>query len=343
MIAGARRLASGLAIALAGLLMLLAGGWGTLAMAFAGPGGYLGQGLAIAVAALTLAAIVGLAMPRHRGRSIARFALLFAALLLWWSGVKPANDRDWQADVAVLPAAEIDGTHVTVRNIRNFDYRSETDYTPAYYDRRFDLDQLSGVDLVAVYWMGPAVAHVFLSFAFADGEHLAISIETRKERDEDYSTIKGFFRQYELFYVVADERDVIRLRTNYRHDPPEDVYVYRLGGSQDNGRRLFLEYMHRINALNAQPEFYNTLTTNCTTNIWTNTHVNDNRLPFSWKILASGYVPEYLHEQGRLAAGDRPFAEIQQQALVNARARDADQAPDFSQRIRAITNPKVSP
>jgi len=343
MIAGGRRLANGLAIALAAIAVLLAGGWGVLAMAIAGPGGYLGHGLAAAIALLTLAALVGLIMPRRRLQTLARFGLLFAALLLWWSGITPANNRDWQTDVAVLPVAEIDGKQVTVRNIRNFDYRSETEYTPAYYDRRFDLDKLSGVDLVAVYWMGPAIAHVFLSFAFADGEHLAISIETRKEKGEDYSTIKGFFRQYELFYVVADERDVIRLRTNYRNDPPEDVYVYRLGGSLDNGRRLFLEYMHRINALNAQPEFYNTLTTNCTTNIWTNTHVNDNRLPFNWKILASGYVPQYLHEQGRLADKAQPFASIQQQALVNARARAADQAPDFSQRIRAITNPKVSP
>ena len=343
MTAGVRRLASGIAIVLAGLLMLLAGAWGALAMAFAGPGDYLGRGLAIAIAILTLVAIAGLATRQRRGRSIALFTLLFAALLLWWSGIKPANDRDWQSDVAVLPAAEIDGSRITVRNIRNFDYRSETDYTPAYYDRQFDLDKLSGVDLVAVYWMGPAIAHVFLSFAFADGEHLAISIETRKERNEDYSTIKGFFRQYELFYVVADERDVIRLRTNYRQDPPEDVYVYRVGGSLDSGRRLFLEYMQRINTLNAQPEFYNTLTTNCTTNIWTNTHVNDSRLPFSWKILASGYVPQYLHEQGRLAESQLPFAEIQQQALVNARARAADQAPDFSHRIRAITNPKANP
>lgn len=340
MIAGA----SWLGIALVSLMMLLGGGWGALAMTFAGPGGYLGHGLAGAIATLTLAAIVGFLTPARRGRSLALFSLLFTALLLWWSGIVPANDRDWHTDVAVLPAAEFDGQHVTVRNVRNFDYRSETDYTPAYYDRRFDLDKLSGVDLVAVYWMGPAIAHVFLSFAFEDGEHLAISIETRKERSEDYSTIKGLFRQYELFYVVADERDVIRLRTNYRHDPPEDVYVYRVGGSLNNGRRLFLEYMRRINALNAQPEFYNTLTTNCTTNIWTNTHVNGDHLPFSWKILASGYVPEYLHEQGRLASGNLPFPQIREQALINGRAQAADQAPDFSARIRSATHPaKASP
>ena len=147
----------------------------------------------------------------------------------------PSNERDWEADVAKLAYAEIEGDNVTVRNIRNFAYRSETDYTPAWYDKRFDLSTLEGVDLVAVYWMGPAIAHTFVSFAFAGGEHLAISIETRKEKGEGYSTLKGFFRQYELFYVAADERDVIRLRTNYRRDPPEDVYVYRGSRSRTAG------------------------------------------------------------------------------------------------------------
>ena len=129
---------------------------------------------------------------------------------------------------AVLPHATIEGDRVTVHNVRNFAYRTETDFTPAWHDKTYDLRQLEGVDLVATYWMGPAVAHIFLSFAFAGGDHLAVSIETRKEKGEGYSTVKGFFRQYELYYVVADERDVIGLRTNYRRDPPEDVYVYRI-------------------------------------------------------------------------------------------------------------------
>jgi hypothetical protein len=220
-----------------------------------------------------------------------------------------------------------------MHNIRNFDYRSETDYTPAYYDKRFDLRKLEGVDLVAVYWMGPAIAHIFVSFAFAGGDHLAVSIETRKEKGEDYSTIKGFFRQYELYYVVADERDVIRLRTNYRHDPPEDAYVYRLQGSIENGRRLFLDYIKKINALKSHPEFYNTLTTNCTTNIWFHSRVNPEHLPFSWKILASGYVPKYLYEAGRLETR-MPFSELERRAHINARAQAADSAADFSRHIR---------
>ena len=185
------------------------------------------------------------------------------------------------------------------------------------------------------YWTGPAIAHVFVSFGFTGDDYLAISIEVRKPKGEGYSTLKGFFRQYELVYVAADERDIIRLRTNYRHDPPEDVYIYRVKSSPEAERRLFLEYMHRMNALRTQPEFYNTLTTNCTTNIWMNTHVNSGRVPLSWKILASGYVPEYLYELGRLETTGLSFPELQQRAHVNARAQAADGAADFSRRIRA--------
>lgn len=325
-----------LGLFLLGLLILAIGSWGTLALTYAGPGD---EGVRDASAAgFALATVLALiTLPLHRWRRTAlgcHFAL-FVILLIWWSRLEPSNQRDWQPDVAVLPFASIEGDFITVHNIRNFDYRSETDYTPAWYDKRFDLRQLQGVDLVAVYWMGPAIAHTFLSFDFGDDDHLAVSIETRKEQGEGYSTLKGFFRQYELYYVVADERDVIRLRTNYRHNPPEEVFIYRLQGDLDNARRLFLEYMQRINALHERPEFYNSLTTNCTTTIWMNTRVNPSHLPFDWRILASGYLPEFLYEQDRLVSHGLPFAELQRQVHVNARAQAADDAADFSRRIRA--------
>ena len=329
------RIAAVAGLTLLGLLTAAAGGWGVLALAYAGPHDESLRGvLAAAYAVASLAALLALGW-RWRWRVFAAYLALFGILLTWYFSIEPSNQRDWQTDVAMLPYASIEGDAVTVRKIRNFDYRSETDYTPAWYDRRFDLATLEGVDLVAVYWMGPAIAHTFVSFAFAGGEHLAISIETRKEKGESYSTVKGFFRQYELYYVVADERDVIRLRTNYRHDPPEDVYVYRLQGPKENSRRVFLEYMRRINALKSSPEFYNTLAHNCTTDIWYNSLVNPEHLPFSWKILASGYVPEYLYENDRLAAGGLTFSELQTRAHANVRAQAADKAADFSRRIRA--------
>ena len=330
----ARWLAVFSASTVAAVLVAAAGIWGTLALAIAGPPEpLLRNALAGAFGLATLAALTALVLGRWRRNALLTHVALFAAVLAWFLSLQPSNDRNWQTNVAVLPHATIEGDLVTVHNIRNFAYRSENDYTPAYYDKRFDLKKLEGVDLGAVYWMGPAIAHIFLSFAFADGEHLAISIETRTEKGEGYSTLRGFFRQYELHYVVADERDVIRLRTNYRKDPPEDVYLYRLPGSIKNGRNVFLGYMHRINALRDKPEFYNTLATNCTTAIWQHSQVNPDHLPLSWKILASGYLPDYLYEMGRL---DRnvPFETLRQAAYVNPRAQAADAAADFSRRIR---------
>ena len=316
-----------------GLVIATIGLWGILALDFLVPhNDILRNSLAIVFGALSLLAIIGIYFRRWRLRVLTAYLVLFALLLGWWRSIEPSNERDWQTDVAVLPHADIEGDIVTVHNIRNFDYRSETDYTPAYYDKRFDMRKLEGADLVAVYWMGPAVAHIFISFAFSGGDHLAISIETRKEKGEEYSTLKGFFRQYELYYVVADERDVIRLRTNYRN-PPEDVYVYRLQAPLENIRRVFFEYMAKINSLKDRPEFYNTLTTNCTTNIWFHTRVNPGHLPFNWKILASGYVPEYAYGTGRLDTSV-PFSELKRRAHINARAKAADGAADFSRLIR---------
>ena len=330
-----KRITTVVVFSLIGLLTVATGGWGALALAYSGPHDEtLRYILAAAFATASLAVLIALAWRRWHWRVFAAYLVLFAGLLAWYFSLEPSNERDWQPDVAVLAYAEIEGDQVTLHNVRNFDYRSETDYTPAYYDKHFDLRKLEGVDLIAVYWMGPAIAHTFVSFAFAGGDHLAISIETRKEMGEGYSTIKGFFRQYELYYVVADERDVIRLRTNYRHDPPEDVYVYPMRGPIENGQRLFMAYMKQINALRTHPEFYNTLTTNCTTDIWYNTLINAEHLPFSWKILASGYVPDYLYQAGRLDTSV-PFSELKRRAYVNARAQAADAAADFSQRIRA--------
>jgi len=316
-------------IALSIALVIL---WGTLALYYSGPAG-LNTALAAVYGMCGLVTLLGLTMPRWRLRIASGFFVVFAVLMIWWNTIEPSNDRDWQADVAILPYATENGDLVTVHNIRNFDYRTETEYIPAYYDKTFDLRELESVDLVAVYWMGPAIAHTFVSFGFQGGDYLAVSIETRKEQGEGYSTLKGFFKQFELYYVVADERDVIRLRTNYRKDPIEDVYLYRVHKPVENGRRLFLEYMRKINALDKQPEFYNTLIHNCTTTIWLNTRVNPDHVHFSWKLLASGYVPEYLYELDALDS-TVSFTDLQRRSHINARAQTADKAQDFSRLIR---------
>jgi hypothetical protein len=297
---------------------------------------------AAAVAAVGLGAAVAAVLPRLRWWPLAVFAAVFVAFLIRWNGVQPSNDRDWQSDVAVLPFATFDGDMVTIHNIRNFDYRSETDYTPHYYDKTYDMRQLDSADLIAVYWMGDAIAHIMVSFGFAERDFVTVSIETRKEVGETYDTIKGFFRQYELIYIVGDERDLIRLRTNYRKDPPEDAYLFRTNTPPENVRRLFLSYFQKINELKEQPGFYNTLTTNCTTNVLMHTRVNPGSHAYSWKILLSGYAPLYAYERGRLDTS-LPFEELKRRSHINAAAHAADQAADFSQRIRAdLPKPSAS-
>jgi hypothetical protein len=324
---------------LIGVLVVGATAWGAGVLFFAGPADARTRSVLATVLIVVGLLVLGVLVSREwRWRAVAVFAGVLVLVAGWWTTIRPSNDRDWQPEVRVLAHATIDGDRVTVHDVRNFDYRTETDFTPRYEDRTYDLRALDRVDLVAAYWMGPAVAHLFLSFGFG-ADHLAISIEARKERGEGYSTLGGFFRQYELVYIVADERDVIRLRTSYRKDPPEDVYVFRVEAPVENGRRVFLDYMRAINELHARPRFYNTLTTNCTNVIAMHTHVNPGHVPFSWKILLSGHAPEYVYEQGRL---DRtlPFAELRARSHVNALARAADQDPDFSRRIRAGSPPR---
>ena len=222
--------------------------------------------------------------------------------------------------------------YITIHNLRNFEYRSETDFDVRWEKRTYDFSKLDSLDVIAVYWAGKPIAHIMLSFGFEGKDYMAVSIETRKESGESYSTLAGFFRQYELYYVVADERDVVRVRTTYRR-PQEDVYIYRVRGPRENLRRIFLDYLRSINELHERPGFYNTLTTNCTTSILFHTRVNAESPPLSWKVLLSGYVPDYLYELGRLDTA-LPFAELEKISRVNKRAHAADRDPAFSQRIR---------
>lgn len=323
---------------LGAFLIVVTAVWGIFALYLDGPGhDILRTFLASAFAITSLIVLGAYCIGRFRWKAAGSYAGLFFLLFVWWSLIEPSNDREWQKEVAVLPYATFEGNLVTVHNIRNFDYRTETDFTPAYYDHTYDLTKMDSADLVAAYWMGPMIAHIFLSFGFGD-DHLAISIEARKEATEGYSSIRGFFKQYELIYIVGDERDLIRVRTNYRNDPPEDVYLYSLAGSIDNLKRVFLGYMTTINELRERPKFYNTLTANCTNVIWMHARLNPGHVPFSWKILLSGYTPAYLYEQGKLGT-HFSFEELQSRAHINERALQADQAVDFSRQIRAGLSP----
>src|SRR6266550_7605912 len=189
----------------------------------------------------------------------------FAAVVSWWLTLKPSNDREWQPDVAQTAWADINGDEVTIHNVRNCDYRTQTDFTPHWETRTVRLLQITGMDLAINYWGSPWIAHPIVSFQFADAPPLCFSIETRKEMGESYSTIGGIYRQFELIYIVADERDVLRVRTNYRHG--EDVYLYRTMASPAQARERFLEYLRAMNQLHEHPRWYNAVTSNCTTAI----------------------------------------------------------------------------
>lgn len=314
--------------------------WGGLAYFYAGPSAlFIRVGVLVIYLSFAIFALTSVVSSARKWLFSLIYLLLFVLMLAWYFSLKPSNDRHWQTDVALLSTVTVKDNLITVHNVRNFKYRSETDYSAAYYDKVYDLNKLKGADFIAVYWMGPAIAHTLVSFDFGDNNHLAISIETRKEKGEDFSTIKGFFRQYELYYVVADERDVIKLRTNYRLNPTEDVYIYKISASVNNIRAVLMQYVNEINALNKKPEFYNSLTTNCTTGIWKATQVNKPRIPFSWQMIASGYLPEYLYEKNLLEKRGpgfkgSSFKALKQSAYANDKAHQLSDAQDFSAEIR---------
>lgn len=248
----------------------------------------------------------------------------------------PSNYRSWSPDQAVLPYAEFHGDKITVRNIRYCKYLEPSTYVVDHYDKTYDLNRLRSVDFFMVpFKMAPSLAHTMLSFEFAGEngktDHLAVSVEIRKEQGEVYYPWLGSARQYEIMYVVADERDVIQLRTNHRG---EDVYRYRTTATPEQAKLLFVDVMHRTNELATHPEFYDTITNNCTTNIVR--HVNRleaNRLAYDWRVLLPGYSDQLAYQHG-LIESHGTFQETRARALVNPKAIQVAGHQEFSDLIR---------
>jgi hypothetical protein len=284
----------------------------------------------VAAGLLAIGFAITLAFVRPFWRKMAAVALIFGVVFAWWSTLSPTNDSDWQPDVAKEAWADIQGGEVTLHNVRNCDYRTETDYTPHWETRTVRISQITGIDLAINYWGSPWIAHPIASFQFADAPSLCFSIETRKKLGQSYSTIGGLYRQFELIYIVADERDVIRVRTNYRK---EDVYLYHTTISPARARERFLEYIHSLNVLRDKPRWYNAITTNCTTSIRTQ-HPPKERVPWDWRILLNGKGDELMYERHFIVTGGLPFAELKARSLIDARARAANDSPDFSRLIR---------
>ncbi len=305
--------------------------WACLALAYQLPGPRSLRWLGAAAWLALSAAVLVLALLTDSLYWLSAYAVMFAGLLGWWGELAPSTRRDWADDVARQMHGEIRGSHVILHEVRNFDWRSKHEALPRWELRQYDLDQLRSVDLLASYWMGPAIAHTLVSFGFSDGRHLVFSVEIRRERHEHFSRLGGFFKQFETCIVAADERDIVRVRTNIRH---EDVYLYRVSMTPEAMRGLFTAYVREANHLVHTPRFYHTLTANCTTIVYHMARPLVRGLPLNWRLLLSGYLPQYLYRLDALVPG-HALATLRERGHLNPRALAADQAEDFSARIRA--------
>ncbi len=310
------------------LFRLLLIAWATLAIYYSN---LPSAGLRVALAmSFAVVAIWLLWLSRDRRASVVLVAL-FLGVVAWWLSISPSHDRPWRPEVAVMPQATIDGDRVRITGVRNFEYRSLNDFTVRYEEREVQLSHLTGLDFFVSYWSEGLVGHTFLSFIFDNAPPLSISIETRPEVGEGFNPVASLFKQFELIYVVGDERDLVRVRTNYRK---ETVYLYRLNSSPDNVRRLLMVYLKRINELADQAEFYHLLSNSCTINIIRYANAAGRAGRFDIRHLLNGLIDNYLYYSGRVDT-TLPFDELRRRSRINEAAQVADDAPDFSERIRA--------
>ncbi|PZN95269.1 MAG: hypothetical protein DCF31_06900 [Alphaproteobacteria bacterium] len=312
------------------LVLALATLWGGMALWLRLPLGAVGRGAIAGVFVTVMLAAVVLVWQRRRLPAAAVVVAAWAVLLGWWSTILPSNDRVWEPDMARVADARIDGDVLTVNNVRNFAWRSDTDFDPHWETRRYRLSQLRGVDLFLSYWAGENIAHAIVSFDFRDSDPLAFSIEIRKEKGESYSSTAGFFKTYELAIIAADERDVVKVRSTVRG---EDVRLYRLDIERATALGLLREYVTLANDVSARPRWYNTLAANCTTVIFGMARRLDPKVAMDWRILLPGQLPSYLREH-RFVSRAVPLDTLVAAARIGPRAAAPSPDPAFSRRIR---------
>lgn len=308
----------------AGLLLA----WALLAIWFSPlPWSWLRLGLAAGFGTLGVGALWGTRTP-HR---LAMFAAALLLVCIGWSMILPTHEREWRPEVAVMPSVQVEGDRVRLSGVRDFEYFSRDDFVPRYTQREVRLSKLTGIDLYISYWMRGPIGHTFLSFLFEDADPISVSIEARPERHEGYAPVASLFKQFELIYVVGEERDIVGVRTNHRG---EDVYRYRIVMTPQSARELFMVYAERINELAAHAEFYHLLSNNCTINVVRYARAVGAPTRFDFRHYLNGLIDGYLYQMQRLDTS-LPFQELRRRAHINAVAQAAGGAPDSPQRIRA--------
>jgi len=304
--------------------------WGAFALWYQLPGGHALEAIGVTLWAILSAAVLIALWRRRIAQGLGVFFAAFALLLIWWHRIPASNDHVWADDVAQMSSGVVDGEHVTLHNVRNFDWRSDNDYTQRWETRRYDLSKLRSVDMIMSYWSGPAIAHMLMSFGFDDADYVVFSVEIRPRKGESFSEIGGFFKEFGLSVIAADERDVIRVRTNVRG---EDDFLYRLQMPVAAMRSLFLAYIGRANDLIGTPRFYNTVTANCATLVYHMVKRIVGYLPLNYSLLLTGYLPEYVYRIGGLDS-HQSFDELRARGRITERAKAADRSASFSTDIR---------
>ncbi|MEM7010878.1 MAG: DUF4105 domain-containing protein [Verrucomicrobiota bacterium] len=275
----------------------------------------------------------------HAWRARAGFIVLVAGIAGWWFLIPASHDRDWQEQVGRMPTVEIEGNRAIVRNLRDFEYRARDEFDVRYYDKHIDLSRVRGVDFAVSNWGADHIAHTMLSFELDGLEWLTVSIETRLEKGESYDPLKGIFKQFELIYVMGSERDLIRLRTNYRD---EKVFLYPSNASPEQARALLTSILKEANQITEKPTFYHTLAKNCTSVLVS--HINeviDPDVPLDHKQLLTGYADELAYELEHIKT-PLPFDELRKACNITKIANESDEDRDFSQTIRKARNAAVS-
>lgn len=312
------------------IILLLVMAWGSLALYYQLENKPLRYALLFLWSGVCLTSLYALVVNYHVKYFLTVCGVAALGLSIWWVQIEPRLSREWADDVARISSGVVQGDYVVLRDVRNFTWRTENDYDIVWENRTYDLRELSRVDMFLSYWMGPAIAHTLVSFGFSDGSQVVFSVEIRKEKNEQFSALGGFFKKFEMTLIAADERDIIRTRTNARG---EDVFIYSVDMSPSARRDLFLAYVEKANELHRKAKFYHTLTANCTTIVYTMVSRIVGGLPRSYQLLLSGYLPEYLYKLNALVPGVE-LAELKKQAYINERALQAADDASFSERIR---------